>query len=504
MATIRTVPAVHPAPTDRRRRAPTYLMVAVLSLCGTSVALTQTLVVPLLPDFPRLLRTSATNASWLITVTLLASAVATPIAGRVADMFGKRLVMLASLGCLVTGSLAAAVGGTFGWVLTGRALQGVSAALIPVGISIMRDELPAERVGSAVALMSATLGIGAATGLPLSGVIYEHAHWRVLFVVSGAIGLVMAVVIALVVPESPVRSRGRFDFAGAALFAAALTALLLAVSKGAGWGWTSRTTVSLFVTAAVLLAVWLPYELRVRDPLVDIRTSARRPVLLTNLASLLLGFAMFVNMLVLTQLLQMPTATGYGFGLTVVEAGLAMLPGGLVMVVLSPVSAAVTRRYGGKVTLILGAMVIAAGYALSLRLVHQVWQVVVAATVVTAGTAISYAAMPTLIMRAVPITETAAANGLNTLLRSVGTASASAAVAAVLTSTTMRLGAAAVPALTAFHHSHLIAGVAAVVAAAVACALPGRAPAAAPHEAVPRRSRAVVGGGHSTHADVEV
>lgn len=482
-----TAPALRPATT---RRAPTYLMVTVLSLCGTSVALTQTLVVPLLPDFPRLLHTSASNASWLITATLLASAVGTPIAGRVADMFGKRLVMLVSLGCLVAGSLTAAAGGTFGWVLAGRALQGVSAALIPVGISIMRDELPRERVGSAVALMSATLGIGAATGLPLSGVIAEHADWRVLFVVSGAIGLVMAAVVALVVPESPVRSRGRFDFAGAALFAVALTALLLAVSKGAEWGWTSRITLSLFGTAAVLLAVWVPFELRVRDPLVDIRTSARRPVLLTNVASLLLGFAMFVNMLVLTQLLQMPTATGYGFGLTVVEAGLAMLPGGLVMVLLSPVSAAVTRRYGGRTTLILGALVIAAGYGLSLGFVHQVWQVVVAATVVTAGAAISYAAMPTLIMRAVPITETAAANGLNTLVRSVGTASASAAVVAILTSTTMQLGTATLPALTAFHRSHLVAGFAALVAAAVAGALPGRSAPALLPQPVPATSAA--------------
>ncbi|HEX8969961.1 MFS transporter [Oryzihumus sp.] len=466
-----------------RRVAPTPLVVAVLSLCGTIVALQQTLVVPLLPEFPKLLHTTTEDASWLVTATLLTSAVATPIVSRLADMAGKRLMMIICLVVMIAGSVVGALGTSLGAVVTGRALQGFAAALIPVGISIMRDELPRERVGSAVALMSATLGIGAAIGLPLSGFISEHADWHALFWVAAGMGALMLVAVPLVIPESPVRTRGRFDVGGAILLSTALTSLLLAISKGGHWGWTSERTLVLFVAAAVLLAVWLPVELRVAQPLVDVRTSARPAVLLTNLASVLLGFAMFGNMLTTTQLLQMPKATGYGFGLSVIDAGLGMLPAGLAMVLLAPVSAAITRRFGARTTLITGALIMAGAYVGRVFLVGQLWQVIVGAALVSMGTAVSYAAMPTLIMRAVPITETASANGLNTLLRAIGTSTASATVAAVLTGTVIRLGPVAVPALDAFKHIFWLAAIASLASAAVALALP-RSRAAAPAPAL--------------------
>src|SRR6478735_1283935 len=208
---------VTPSSLRSRRSAPTWAVIGILSLCGTVVALQQTMVIPLLPDFPEILGVSAEDAAWLVTATLLTSAVATPIMSRLADMFGKRLLMILCMVAMTAGSVLAAVGGSYLTVIIGRALQGFSAALIPIGISIMRDELPRERVGSAVALMSATLGIGAAIGLPLSGLIYEHADWHTLFWVSAAMGALMLVAVPLVVPESPVRTRGRFDYAGAVL-----------------------------------------------------------------------------------------------------------------------------------------------------------------------------------------------------------------------------------------------------------------------------------------------
>jgi MFS family permease len=459
----------------RRRSAPVGVIVVVLSLCGTIVSLMQTLVVPLLPDFPKLLGTSAENASWLVTVTLLTSAVATPIVSRLADMVGKRAMMLVCLVTMIIGSVIGALSHTLGLAIAARALQGFAPALIPVGISIMRDELPREKVGSAVALMSATLGVGAAIGLPLAGVIYAHADWHALFWVSAVMGAAMLVALPLVVSESAVRTRGRFDFAGALLLSVALTALLLAVSKGGDWGWTSEPTLACFLGAVVVLAAWVPWELRTGHPLVDIRTSLRKPVLLTNIASILVGFAMYGNMLSTTQLLQEPEATGYGFGLSVIDAGLSMLPAGVAMVLMAPVSAGITRRYGAKITLITGALVIAVGYIARVFLTAQLWQIILGAVVVSVGTAIAYAAMPTLIMRSVPITETASANGLNTLLRSIGTSTSSAGVAALLTASTLELGGVPVPTLDAFQHIFWLAAFAAVASAAVSMLLPGRA-----------------------------
>ncbi|QCB96217.1 MFS transporter [Arthrobacter sp. PAMC25564] len=423
---------------------------AVLAISGTLVALMQTLVVPLLPDFPRILNVTADDASWLVTATLLSSAIATPIVSRSADMYGKRKMMVVCMAIMVVGSVLAAVGGSFLWLIIGRAMQGFASALIPVGISIMRDELPKEKMGSAVALMSATLGIGSALGLPLAGILYESLGWESIFWVSAGAGSLLLAAVVLVVPESRVRTPGRFDYLGAMVLSAALAALLLAISKGGSWGWGSEPVLLLFLAAALLLAVWVPYELKAGQPMVDLRTSARRPVLLTNLASLLIGFAMFANMLLTTQQLQLPASTGYGFQLSVITAGLCMVPSGLAMVVFAPVSGGIIKRFGGQPALIAGAAVMIAGYVGRVFFWDSIASVIIGSTVVSIGTAIAYAAMPTLIMGAVPITETASANGLNSLVRSIGTSTSSAAVAAVLTSVTITVGTAQLPAFQAF------------------------------------------------------
>lgn len=463
-----------PAPASKARTNSPRLVVLVLCLCGTIVALQQTLVVPLLPDYPKILNTTPENASWLVTAALLTAAVATPIITRAADMYGKRKMLLVCLIAMATGSVIGALSTSLALVLVARSLQGFAAALVPVGISIMRDELPSERVGGAVALMSATLGIGAAIGTPVAGVIYAQWSWHALFWVSAAAAGIFVVVVPLVMAESPLRSPGRFDIPGALMLSAAMVALLLALSKGAHWGWTSKPVLALVLLGAVLLAVWTPYELRVSAPMVDLRTSARRPVLLTNLAAVFVGFAMFANLLASTQQLQMPTATGYGFGLDVKTAGLALLPAGLSMVIFAPVSDRLSKAFGARVTLIVGSLVMAVGYVVRVFFTTAVLHVIVGSAIITIGTALTFAAMPTLIMRSVPITETASANGLNTLLRSVGTALSSAGLAAIFASSTMQVGDVALPTLSAFTTTFWIAGAAAVVAAFISAFLPSR------------------------------
>lgn len=450
------------------------LLIATLSTIGIVVSLMQTLVVPLIPSLPDLLNTTPTNASWVITVTLLASAVCTPISGRLGDMFGKRRILLLDLFAMVLGSVLCAMSSSVIPSVAGRALQGVAIGAIPLGISILRDELPPERVGSAMAVMSSTLGVGGAIGLPLAAVIAEHADWHVLFWAAAALGAIGAGLIFRFVPESSVRTPAPFDFGGAAGLATALLALLIAITQGPQWGWTSSSILTLFAIAILVFLGWGRYEMRRRHPLVDLRVSARPRVLFTNIASIAVGFSLYGMSLTFPQLLMAPAETGYGLGLSMVAAGLVLAPTGCVMMLLSPVSAWISARFGPKLTLGTGSAVIGLGYLCAAALMDSVWQIMLASVLVAGGVGLAYAAMPALIMGAVPITETAAANGLNALMRSVGTSTSAAVASAVLANMTITLGSQVLPSRDAFHTTFLISVAAACTAIALTALIPMR------------------------------
>jgi MFS family permease len=454
-------------------------VIAVLASCGLAVSLTQTVVVPLLPQFPQLLGASPTTVTWLVTATLVAGAVCAPVLGRLGDMYGRRRMLLVALGMVTAGSALGAVAPGVELLLAGRVLQGASLGVIALGISVLRDVLPAERIGGGVALMSSSLGVGGAIGLPLTGAVAQVASWRWLFAGAALIGLLQFVLVHRLVPESPSRAPGRFDVAGALGLGAALVCLLLAISKGNEWGWGSPAVLGLLATAAVLFAVWGRYELRTPAPLVDLRVTARPAVLWTNVASVLIGFSMFAGFLVTTQILQAPVATGYGFGLPLVLAGLAMLPIGGSMAVFSPISARLSARFGARTALLAGTVVLAAGN-LAVATLPDALALVMAASALTAiGAALAYSALPLLIMAAVPPTDTAAANSLNTLMRMLGTSSCSAVVAAVASGLTAPVGGVDLPTATAYAVVFLAAAAAAAVAAVIAARTPQPAPAVA-------------------------
>ncbi|MFP5348180.1 MAG: MFS transporter [Actinomycetes bacterium] len=454
------------------RRVPAWAAILVLSLCGMVSALQFTLVIPLLPEFPALLHISASDSSWLVTSTLLTAAVSTPIIARMADMYGKRRMLVVALGAMILGSVICALEVSFLTMIVGRAFQGFGASLIAVGISILRDELPPERIGSAVALMSVTMGIGSALGLPLAGVLADWQGWHSIFWFGAVTSAVLVVALLAVVEESKVRTPGRFDVAGALVLSAALVCLLLPASKGSAWGWGGPLVLGLFASSVLLLAVWMPLELRINQPMIDLRTSARRPVLMTNLASIFAGVAMFVNMLVTVQVLQQPVASGAGFGLGVTAAGLAMVPLGLAMVAMSPISGWSLTRWGGRAVLLFGAALMALSYAGRIFYAHTVTAVVIGSTLVGIGTALAFAAMPTLIMSSVPITETASANGLNSLVRSIGTSLASTLVAAIMAAHQVEVGGMSFASVTAFQLVLGLGALAAAICAGLAALIP--------------------------------
>jgi MFS family permease len=448
--------------------------VSTLAFTGLVTAFMMTLLVPLVPELPDILRVSAEDSQWAVTVTLLTAAVATPIFGRLGDLYGKRRMVLIVLALVVLGSIISFFSHDLGPLIVGRGLQGAGLSVIPLGVSILRDVLHRDKVGAAIALVSATLGIGGAVGLPLAAVISQYLDWHILFVVSGVLALAGFALVWRFIPVSTLRAEGTFDVVGAIGLGIGLAAVLLGVSKGSSWGWTSAATLGCLIGGAVVLVVWVLFELRSASPLIDIRVAARGTVLLTNLASITVGFTFFASTVVLPQLLEASTVTGVGLGQSMLVSSLCLMPSGLVMWAMSPVAARLIAARGARLSLLLGIAIIAVGYLLAVFLMTEIWHMVLIATVVGFGVGFAYSSMPTLIMGAVPSTETAASNGLNSVMRTLGSSIASAVFGVVLASQLVTVAGETTPSASGFQVSFAVSAVAAVVGVVLTVFIPRR------------------------------
>ena len=442
----------------------------VLTLPALSFSLAQTMLVPAFGDLVTELHSSVGAVTWLLTGYLVAAAVFTPLVGRLGDMFGKRLMLVLSLVAFTLGSVVSALGHDVGVVVAGRVVQGIAGGLFPLCFGIIRDEFPREKVAGSVGLISATIGIGGGAGLLLGGVLVDAFGYASIFWLGAACSLVSLVMIALLVPESEVRMAGKVDLRGAAVLGAGLVLVLVAVSQGHSWGWVSPRTLATAVAGLAVLVLWVPLQRRTADPLVDMTVLSGRPVLLTNLSTLLVGFGMFGAYVLIPQVVEAPTSTGYGLGASATHAGLLMLPGSLAMLVFGPMSGALGSRFGHRVSLATGAALSAVGLGL-LAAFHSSGPAVLGEFfVVSAGIGFAFAAMPNLILAAVPASQTGQATGFNAVVRSVGS-SVGTQVAAVVVVASAATGS-LVPRDSGYVAAFAMCAGVAVVAAVVAILVP--------------------------------
>jgi EmrB/QacA subfamily drug resistance transporter len=393
---------------------------AVLATGALAYAVSQTMVAPALPAIQKDLHTTTTGVTWVLTIYLLTASIATPVLGRLGDMFGKERVLVGVLGMFALGSLVAALSHSIGMLVAGRAIQGFAGAVFPLAFGIIRDEFPPERVAQGIGLISATFGIGGGIGLVAAGVIVDHLAWEWIFWLALIVTVLATVCTLLFVPESPIKVPAKIDWAGAALLSLGLAGLLFAISEGPRWGWTSARILGLFVAAAAALVAWVRWELHVPAPLVDMRMMRRRAVWTTNLAGLLVGFGMFGSFILIPQFVQAPPEAGYGFDATVTEAGLILLPATAVMLFAGPMAGWLGAKLGSRLPLLIGTLLAACAFGL-IGLAHdERWELYIGTALMGAGIGFAFAAMANLIVEAVDPTETGVATGMNTIMRTVG------------------------------------------------------------------------------------
>lgn len=413
------------------RRTPKVTL-AALALGGVAFALLQSLVAPALPDIQKELDTTPSAVAWVLTGYLLSASVATPIVGRLGDMFGKERVLMIVLAVLCAGTALAAVASSIGVLIAARVIQGVGGGIFPLAFGIIRDEFPREKVAGAIGLMSALLGIGGGLGIVLAGVIVDNLSYHWLFWFPLAAVVIAAVATHLFVPESPIKVPGKINWAAALLMSLGLAGVLLAVSEGSSWGWLSAKTVGLFVLGLVVLAAWVRTELRSTVPLVDMNMMKIKGVWTTNVVALLLGVGMYSSFILVPQLVQQPESTGYGFGSSVTEAGLFMVPSALFMIVAGSFAGRLETRFGSKPPLMVGTA-FTAGSFLLLIVAHEVKAGIYASSVLQGiGIGLAFASLANLIVQNVRQDQTGVATGMNTVMRSLGGAIGGQIAAAIL------------------------------------------------------------------------
>ena len=455
----------HPTTTTEHHPVRTLL---ILGIAALAYALAQTTVVPAIPDLMRGLRTDASGVTWTLTGYLVAAAVFTPLVGRLGDIYGKRRLLVVALAAFAVGSVIAAVSSQLWVVVGGRVVQGAGGGIFPLCFAIIRDEFPRDRVARGVGLMSAIAGIGGGLGLIAGGLLIDYASYHWIFWTGALMGAGAAVATALLVPESPIRTPARLDVRGALVLAVGLTLPLIAISEASTVGWGSSRTVSLIAAGLVVLAFWVALERRTAQPLADIAALTRPPVLMTNIATLLVGFGMFGSFILIPTLAESPTSTGYGFGVDATHAGLLLLPGSMAMLAFGPLSGILGSRLGNKVPLTIGGLGTATGLGL-LALAHGTQAEVVAfSLVMSSGIGLAFAAMPNLILEAVPAHQTGEATGFNALVRSVGSSLGSQVSATVLAASAV----AGIPADSGYTHAFAVSAAVAAGAAAVAVLIP--------------------------------
>ncbi|MBS1673100.1 MAG: MFS transporter [Actinobacteria bacterium] len=411
-------------------RSSTVILVAI-AVAVSSIALLQNLVIPLVPLVQAEFGVTADAAGWTNTAWLIAAAVATPTLGRVGDLRGRRTTFLVTLGIVALGDVVAAIAPNLTVLILGRVLQGVGGALFPLAYGLLRDALPRERVTGAIGVLSAVIGIGGAAGTVLAGPLADLVGWRGTFAVPFLVALLGALLTVVLVRDSGARAVGRVNTRSSLLLSAWLVALLVPLSTGARWGWSSPATLAFFALAVLAFAGWILSELRSAEPLVDLRLMTSPAIWPANAAALLIGAGVFAFWGYLPQFLELSASAG-GTGLSVRDAGLALVPMLIGMSGIGFAAGAISRLISLRAMLAAGAVFMGLSAA-SAALAHaSAWQLAVAGAGFGIGCGLAYAASAAIVVQGVPASSTGVATGVNANLRTIGSAIGSAATGAIV------------------------------------------------------------------------
>jgi MFS family permease len=418
------------SPTTRLRLMPWVLLFVVMV-----TGIVSSLGAPLIPSISDDLGVSLSAAQWSLTVTLLVGVVSSPVMGRLGDGPHRRETLLVGLAVVTAGCMLSALAPSLAVLVAGRAMQGVGLGLVPLGMATARDEVPPERVVPTIGLLSVGGAAGVGAGYPISGLL-AGISLAAAFWFGAAVCAIAFALSWIFVSSTAGRPRSKLDLSGAATLTVGLSALLIAIAEGSGWGWGSTRTLALFALAGAFLVLWGAVQLRTPEPLVDLRLARIPAVLSADVCATVLGVAMYMYLSGVSEFVQAPSALGYGFDASVVVAGLCLLPFSVVGMAGARALPLSARLLGERNLLPAGCLMVAAGGLVFVLFDDHLWGAFAMMAVLGLGYGLTFAAIPGIIVRAVPEGETGSATGFYQVVRYIGFSVGSALAASVLASAT--------------------------------------------------------------------
>ncbi|MET9671289.1 MFS transporter [Streptomyces sp. NPDC006475] len=440
-------PSPVPAPTPSSKEKPhrtesITALVGFLVFIELSSGIMQGSTPVVIPLIGQHFGVSSGDLNWVMSITLLVAGIATPAAAKLGDIHGHRRVMRITTVAVAAGSVIVAVADSFALLLVGRALQGLFAAWLPLNIALARDRGGPERLGRAVGMLMGSMTIGITAGTMGTGLLSQHFdNFRVMLWLPAAFILLCVPVVWLLVPESVQRSKDRLDWTGVILLSLALGSTLLALARGGTWGWGSSPFIGLLVFGLLALIAFVRVELRVPQPLLDVRLIMQGPLAGLYAMSFLQGIVIFGPQSAAMTFMATPPELGFGFGLNTMQLALTALPWGILAFLTAITSDRILAATGPRTVLGCGFAVTAAGF-LQVVLAHEaVWQVLLGTVVQGIGCGLVLGSLPTVLVSQVPQDRTGIAMGLSSTAKTLGGATAGALFAVLMNVYVLDLGA---------------------------------------------------------------
>ena len=394
------------------------IILGLMAFAGTLIVYVETMIVPAIPVFIKFFDTTYDNVSWVITAYIITGTVAAGIFGKLGDVFGKRRVFLI---LSLIYAIAVSFGGfatTLDELIAIRVIQGIGFGMFPLAYAIINDVVPKRELALAQGIMSATFAVGAGIGLVIGAYITEYFGWQWSYHSAIPVAFALFILSYFYLKDYAEPVREKIDFDGVALLGIPLVFLIFGLSEGQTYGWTSITIISMFILSGILFYIFVRYESNAENPFINIQLVRKRNVLIANFVGLFAMSGMYFLFFTVPTLLQDPEPAG--FGKTILESGIIMLPATVMAMVSAPLASLETEKKGPKASMITGLSIGLISFIMLIFFRSTIFDIIYAAVVLGIGFSFILVGVINLLLISTPNERAGEATGMNTVFREIG------------------------------------------------------------------------------------